>query len=257
MRGAVVVVAALAFAGACARPAPAPADLDGIAHFLWQERGKGDDDALTDALAKLQHALPAPQGDTAFTTGSLTNLARDEVRRERPDVDPARGRGLFLADALPCTIEQVADLLAAPDTQALYPDVFARYDRTMHGDVGHFLRGDDDALRWSLTLRFENPLASYDERLEGGVRRVAGALVQDAFMTSPAVFDGPSRATFPYDFQIEAYWPRAGGVGHYLGFWREVHVNALYDTNNDAALSFLVDAAHQWDEKTAKLCGHR
>lgn len=259
-----LVVLPLLAAAACAPPAePAPDDVDGLAHWLWNN-GDGADDAAIVAAAANVHA--AVDGDVlrAPARGTLADLTAAELAVvDMQDRDPSNAQGLFYAGVVGCSIEQLADILTDPAQDELFPDVYDAYERALDGDRAAFLAGEADGLTWTTTYTATLIASPYDATTRGSLRRArvdgderSPTLVARTHMPAPAVFADDANS-FPLDFQIESYHPRADDeTVHLYGIWRELHVGE-FSTDDDVVIGFILDALVQFDEKTTELCAAR
>ena len=142
--------------GGCKKVEDIPADLDGVVHYLWDNLEAGSDAALADGVVNLDHAMDGATLTEAFD-GSISRLSAGQAEAVGvTDRDPADAAGIFLGNVIHCTLPMVAEIVTWPDQAALYTGVYDRYSRDYEGEIGPFLAGDPDELRWSLEYEASN-----------------------------------------------------------------------------------------------------
>ncbi|MBI1944798.1 MAG: hypothetical protein HYS27_03830 [Deltaproteobacteria bacterium] len=254
-------------AAGCVAPQPAPADLDGLARFAfarWLPEGEDpaiSDAELADALGKIHDVLG---GDTLAepqkgTLGNLTQTELDAVALS--DRDPAKPQGIYLANVIHCTLEQIDALTLEPDQLSLYTEAYAAYAREM-------IEGTPESHpRWLTTYTSaEHALMAnqFTATVQSGMRRVpdlgpeaspAGpGLVLRVYLPEPAVFENEG-AEFTDDYQVETLTERAPGeLVHFYGIWRYMRYGVIADSYDALMIDQTLQALVDWDLKTDELC---
>jgi hypothetical protein len=254
------------FAG-CKNVEEIPADLDGVLHYLWQSLDDGTPAELAEGVVNLDRALDA-KSLTEATDGSLSRLTKAEVEPLGVvDRDPADAAGIFLGNVVHCPLPEVVEIVTWPAQDELYPGVYDSYDRTYHGDIGAFLAGDPDELRWDLDYAAAVLGASYTGRTEALLRRVDGSAYEDGeapfdeaylvrfFAPEPADFEEGSSNTFDQDYQFEVYWSRRPAETlHAYAMWREADWGAGFTSEHESVQRLLLNGMADWDKDTDKIC---
>jgi len=261
---AIVVPVALA---SCVAPAPAPADLDGLARFAfarWLPEGEDQsvsDAELADALGKIHDVLG---GDTLAepqrgTLGNITQAELDAVGLS--DRDPNKPQGMFMANVVHCSLDQIDALTLEPDQLSLYPDAYAAYSREM-------IEGTPESHpRWLTTYTSAEHALMANQltaTVQSGLRRVpdlgpeaspAGrGLVFRVYLPEPAVFETEG-AEFTDDYQVETLTERAPGeLVHFYAIWRYMRYGVLADSYDALMIDQTIQALIDWDAKTDELC---
>lgn len=250
---------------ACTAAKPVPEDLDGLAHWFWQNYEAGTDEELAEATVAL-HAAVGGESLEGAETGGLTDLGADEVALVElvTDPDPAAARGLVLINLIPCTLEVLEPILYALEQDALYEGVYDRYERVYTSDLDAYVVREAPHLGWQSDITATIMGATYTERVLGGLRwspavdGVSGAwgpvLLGRAWLPEPATFESGGKS-FDQDYQLEVYWERAPGeVVHFYAVWRQGDYGAGLTTDSDAVAGILLDGLEDWDQDTATLC---
>jgi hypothetical protein len=247
----------------CASTDPASAELDAIAHWFWTDPEGRADAELAAAAEVLHGALDADALGTPLT-GTLTDLTEDELPWSilADPQDPARARGMFVADVLPCTLAQAEALTLDPDQAALYPETWNTFTRTWLTDLAAFQTHAAATVVWEDDLTRSLLGATFEARFEGRLRQaeaVEGApfgplLVERHVLVEPAVVLDPD-ASWPQDYEVEVRYERAPGeLVHALFLWREIHFGAHIGTADDVVVARVLDTLLHRDERTAALC---
>ena len=254
-------------ATACAKPAPAPADLDGLARFLFDRWHPPDEDPaisdaeLADALGKIHDVLG---GDTLSepVKGTMANLTQAELDAVAlSGHDPNTPQGMYIADIVHCTLEQIEEITLTPDQLSLYPEAYAAYSRVyVEGTPAYHPR-------WATTYTSaENALITnqFTATVQSGLRQVPDlgpelsphgrGLVSRIFLPEPATFEHEG-AELTDDFQVETFTERAPGeLVHFYGLWRYMRLGILGDSYDSLFIDQTTQALIDWDEKTDELC---
>ncbi len=272
-----LALAALSLLG-CHSTKLAPADLDGLAHWYWSEYDgvdspDGDDAAVISATLNLDAALGGQAADAPLT-GTLTDLSDDE--QALVALDPARdvslSAGMFIANTLPCTLDQIERISIALDQDAQYPGTYDTYDRSYTSDSDAYLARETPYLTWESHIDATVLGASYHEDVDGGARYVTddGSVeggLGDMFITrvwlpTPATFfnadgsvDEDGGKSFDQDYQLEIYYPLSSTeIAHYYALWRQMDYGAGLNTDASSVQNTMLDALLKWDDANAKLC---
>lgn len=257
----------LATALACVEPQPAPADLDGLARFAFQRWHPADEDPaisdaeLADALGKIHRAL---DGDALAEAqkGTLANLTQDELDAVGlSERDPGKPQGMYIADIVRCTLEQIEDITLEPDQLSLFPEAYAEYSREI-------IEGTPESHpRWLTTYKSaEHALMSnqFTATVQSGMRRVPDlgpelspygrGLVLRVYLPEPATFESEG-AEFTDDYQVETLTERAPGeLVHFYGLWRYMRYGVIADSYDSMMIDQTAQAMIDWDAKTDELC---
>lgn len=252
---------------ACAAPEPAPADLDGLARFAFARWLPVDEDPavsdaeLSDALAKIHDVL---EGDTLAgpTKGTLGNLTQAEVDAVGlSDHDPNRPQGMYIANVLHCTLDQVEALTLEPDQLSLYPEAYTAYAREYEEGT------PESHPRWLTTYTVaEHALMSnqFTATVHSGMRKVPDlgpelsrrgrGLVFRVHLPEPATFEFEG-SEFTDDYQVETLTERAPGeLVHFYAVWRYMRMGVLGDSYDGLFIDQTTQALIDWDAKTEALC---
>lgn len=264
---ALVLALAAGAASGCASPEPAPADLDGLARFFFDQFEPADKDPtivdieLQDGFAKLHEVV---KGDelTEPRQGILAKLTQAELDAAGlPDRDPSVPQGMFMANIIHCSLDDVERFLLEPDQLSLYPEGYAAYERRF--DAGR----PESFPTWSATYTSgENPLVTnqFTATVRSGLRKVPAtddarfgrALVLRVVLPEPATFEQQSDdVEFSYDFQVETYHERAPGeIVHFYGMWRYMKLGILGESYDGLFVDQTIGGMIEWDQKTDALC---
>ena len=242
---------------ACRSIDPAPADLDGLAHYLWQNGELGDDATVAEAIENLDAVVGAME---EREDGQLTRLSTEEADLVSPrgDFDPANAAGIFMANRFNgCTPEQLERVLIHAAQDEIREDTYQSYERVYLSDDAAFRDGSAERLGWKVDIAADIIGADYTEKLQGGIRRVetevGPAWVQITWMTEAAVFDNDSNY-WNQDYQLEVYWqPENRETLHLYGMWRELQVFG-FSSENQGVQGQVLNGLADWDDATAQLC---
>ncbi len=252
---------------ACATPEPAPADLDGLARFAFARWLPVDEDPaisdaeLADALAKIHDVLggDALDGPQKGTLANLTPVELDAVGLS--DHDPNRPQGMYIANVVRCTLDQVEALSLEPDQMSLYPEAYAAYGR-------EYLEGTPATHpRWLTTYTSaENALITnqFTATVHSGMRLVPDlgpelsprgrGLVFRVHLPEPATFEHEG-SELTDDYQIETLTERAPGeLVHFYAIWRYMRLGILGDSYDNLFIDQTTQGLIDWDAKTEALC---
>lgn len=243
---------------ACRSIDPAPADLDGLAHYLWQQGNTGDDAVVAEAVVNLQ-ALVGDLEDRE--DGQLTRLTTEEADLVSPrgDFDPANAAGIYMTKRFyGCSPEQLEKVLVHAAQDELREGTYASYERVFQGDEAAYLAGETPSLGWTVDIASDIIGADYTEKLQGGIRRVetevGPAWVQITWMTEAAVFANDNNNFWNQDYQLEVYWqPENRETLHLYGMWRELQVFG-FSSDNQGVQGQVLGGLSDWDDETAQLC---
>lgn len=250
----------------CTATKPVPQDLDGLAHWFWQNYEAGSDEEVAAATVALHAAVGGDTLDGA-TTGSLTDLDAAEVALVdlRWTPDPAAARGVVLINPVPCSLAALEPILYDLEQDALYPGTYDAYTRVYTSDFDAYVAREVPHLSWRSDITATILGATYTEEVLGGLRwspaveGVSGAwgpvLMGRAYIPEPAVFESDGKS-FDQDYQLEVWWERAPGeVVHFYAVWRQGDYGAGLTSDSDAVAGLLLDGLEDWDRDTAALCG--
>lgn len=267
MRRASLLLVLALLGGACAEPQPAPEDLDGAARFLFDRWWPADEDPaisdveLADAVVKVHDAV---SGDDLAEPqkGTLANLTQAEVDAVGlSDRDPNKPQGMYIANLVRCTLDQVEEILRNPDQLSLYPEGYAEYSRSYHDGT------PETHPRWTTTYKSgENALVTnqFTAVVESGLRLVPDlgaeqsphgrALVLRVHLPEPATFEYDG-SEFTDDYQIETFAERAPGeVVHFYGIWRYMRLGVLGDSYDGVFIDQTTQGMLDWDRRTDEIC---
>lgn len=256
----------------------APADLDGLAHWYWSQydgagTDEGDDAAMIAATVNLDVALGGQAADTPMT-GTLTDMTDDE--QALVSLDPPRdvslSAGMFIANTLPCTLDQIERLTIELDQDELYPGTYDGYDRSYTSDVDAYLARETPYLTWQSSIDATVMGAQYHEDIEGGARFVTDdgsvdgsfgdMLLTRVWLPTPATFfkedgtvDEDGGKSFDQDYQLEMYYPLSSTeTVHYYVLWRQMDYGAGVNTDAASLQGLMLGALLDWDDANAALC---
>lgn len=251
----------------CATPEAAPADLDGLARFFFGgfEPAEKDpaivDVELQDGVAKL-HVVVKGDDLGEPMQGTLTAITQAELDAVGlSDLDPSVPQGMFIANVVRCSLDEMEQFLLEPDQLSLYPEAYASYERA-------FDEGRPASLpTWSATYTSsENALISnqFTARVQGGLRKIPAtddapfgrALLHRVFLPEAATFEQPSEeVAFSHDFQVETFYERAPDeVVHFYAMWRYMKLGILGDSYDGLFVDQTIGGMLDWDHKTDALC---
>lgn len=252
-----VPLAVLAVLG-CRKVEEAPPDLDSLMQDLWLGYEADDDAAVRGTLAGLDAVL----GGASLVDpvdGSLADLTGNGPSTVGMDVDTAPAAGMYIAGPVGCVLSDLEAILVAQHQDELYTDVYDSYDRQYLTDADAWPSGEA-TVGWTVDIAASVLGSSYTERIQGGLRYVpegdgvGPAILARTWLLEPAEFEEGSNSSFDQDWQIEAYWPRAGGdVMHVYGLWRQMSFSG-FTTDSDGTVRIILNNLHDWDDRTTEIC---
>jgi len=255
----------VAIAVGCEDVEPAPEDLDGLFHYTWAKYGDGLDQELAGAVANFDVAVDAANLEEVVD-GSLSEFTREQMDlvEMRESADPGELAGMYLANSLDCTLEQVEAIVTALEQDELYTGEYESYDRRYTSDVDAYRAREESHLTWDVDISAEFVAgALYTEFIHGGARHVPNVdgevspfgpvLITRTWMPEEAQFENDDYY-FTQDYQLEIYYEReAGRVIHLYGLWR--HSGWLdLSTDDEFLVRQILNALADWDDRTVELC---
>ena len=248
----------------CKKVEPAPEDLDGLFHYFWSNYEDGTDEDLALAVINAHDAIDGDVLEDAFD-GSISDIDRDELDlvEMRSGADPSETTGMFLVNLLPCTLEQVEEIVISLDQMKLYDGAYESYSREYTSDLDDYLDRREPFLSWVSDIEAKLLGAQYSESVNGGVRHVASVdeetspygpfVVARYWMPQEAEFSKKD-FFFTQDYQIEIYYERASGeLVHLYGLWRYMGMGTS-STDADSIVRLILNGLKDWDKTTADLC---
>jgi hypothetical protein len=262
-----LLLLSMCLCAACAQPAPAPEDLDGLARFFFNRWTPPEDVAISDSeladgVVKLHAALEGKIDEPL--KGLLADLTQEELDGVGlSDRDPKKPQGIYMADIVHCTLDQIEEILQNDDQLSLYPEAYASYARERDADPPPYHP------TWTTTYTSsENALITnqFTARVKTGLRKVPDlgaqqspfgrALVLRVVLPEPATFESDG-SEFTDDFQIETFHERAPGeLVHFYGMWRYMRLGILGDSNDGLFIDQTLNGMVDWDKKTDALCAN-
>jgi hypothetical protein len=254
------VKAMLIFLLACQKSEPAPEDLDGLLHWFWSEYREGEDESLGEAVLsglELTAELEKPE------TGTFSDISLEELEGyDIPEgADPSITRGMYLMNVLPCTIEQIENILIYPAQEELF-DSYNSYERSFTSSEEDYQSGAVHTLDWDTEYTATLSIyGEYREFVRSGVRRVPGTeaidqmfMLSHTWMHKPSEFEQEGKV-FDQDYQIEIYIEREPGeVVHLYGIWRHMDFGAGLTTDDNFVVSITLSELVSWDKNIQTLC---
>ena len=232
----------------CQKIEPAPKDVDGLAHYLWQNFDGEVDDSLAEGIINLHQTIDA-DNLSEIQKGSISALTQEEINLVGKDnQDASLLNGVYFANIIPCSVEFAEQSIYATNQDELHPGDYVRYDRSYTSDFEAYTEREEFALNLGNQLPEETGLAIAMKfgwiRLCGMFRAFKTLKIQKsiwgpAFLSrgvlrEVAYFDEDStdRGMFQ-DFQLEVYWPRAPKeTVHFYFIWREMVILGDMDFNS-------------------------
>lgn len=268
IRACILAAAAAGGAGGCAPPLqPAPEDLDGLAHWFWDNGVAADAAAVLDAASGLVAAVEGDPRELPLT-GTLSDLTRDQlvVTDITDDRDPEGAQGFYIASRLACSFQAVEEITTSTEQAEMRPGTYDAYERVYTSDEAAYRARETDVLRWQTDAALTPINAQYRSTLRAAARFVpAGAtdagpigpvLVVLSWLVEPAEFDDPD-SSFTQDYQVEVFFEDAPGrVLHMYGIWREMKVG-VFTSDDDLFLDTTLNGLKDWDRRTEELCAER
>ena len=256
-------VVGLLLLGGCEEVEPAPEDLDGLFHYTWAKYGDGLDEELAQAVTNFDVAVDAANLNDVVD-GSLSDFTREEMDlvAMRAGADPAELAGMYLANSLDCTLDQVEAIVTALEQDELYTGEYESYDRRYTSDADAYWAREESQLTWDVDITAEFVAgAMYTEFIHGGARHVPAAddgsfgpaVITRTWMPEEAQFENDDYY-FTQDYQLEIYYEReVGRVIHLYGLWR--HSGWLdLNTDDEFLVRQILNALADWDDRTVELC---
>lgn len=238
----------------CRGVEPAPEDLDGLAHYFWQN--PEDDAALAEATEQLHEVVGAALEET--TDGVLSRLTAEEAALvDSVDDDPAQAAGIFMVNLMSgCGIDDLERVLTALDQDEARDGTYEAYERTYTSDDAAYFAREVPQISWDIELEATIVFSTYESALSGTLRRVetdVGTLLfQRTWFKEPAVFSGSNR--WEQDYQMEVYYERAPGeIVHLYAMWRELEV-AGFSSEGEGIQRTVLNGMADWDDDTLELC---
>ena len=256
-------LAVIAVAGVgCKAVEPAPEDLDGLFHWFWTNYEAATDDDWLDGINNA-HAAMGMGVLEDVVDGSLSSFTREEMDlvAMREDADPGELAGLYLLNVLPCTVEQVEEIVTSLDQMAIYDEAYESYAREYTSDEEAYFDREEATLSFSSDIGATMLGASYTETVEGLVRWVprdddhnhGPVLMARYHMPEEAIWD-TSGFFFTQDYQVEIYYERSPGeLAHLYGLWRNMGYQEGSTSDGNIA-RMVLDRLAEWDERTAEIC---
>jgi hypothetical protein len=255
-----MTMALMAASGCFPQAEDAPGDLDGLAHWFWNNHQIATDVQIAEALLPLQEALETGIAADPEFSGTLSDLEEGELDatdiEEKPD--PSKAQGLFIGNRFHCELPILDEIVTDKHQDDNYLDVYESYNRTFTSDLEAYQNGDASVLTWHTEVTAKPVSAAYHSKLNGGIRRLDDppALVQFAWFTEPADFEDEN-SSFDQDYQLEVYFlDDDKEVLHLEGIWREM-VLGIVSIEDDVVIDFTLGALFDWDTRTEELCAER
>jgi hypothetical protein len=252
------------------QPVSAPKDVDGLSHFFVDNFEVGTDDELADGIVKLNAALKGSTMTDPIKNVIDTKLTLDEVAviPEQVGKDPKLGQGMFIADVMPCTLDQVEAITLVADQKKQFPDLYDAYQRTFDGDVAAYTARTTHSINWHTEYTTSINLGiggvTYTADTKAAMRRVpkiddvkspfGDVLFTRVYLPAPAKFTQDGSA-FDVDYQTEAYYERKPGeVVHFYALWRHMKLGSIATSSDSIFIDTSLDNMVKLDTETAKLC---
>lgn len=248
---------------------PAPENVDQLMRTLWSDVTERRDDLLRRNLGVIEDVLDLSELEKTDARGSQQHLRREDVETlvflstsgeptDAPDTTAATG--IHLIDRIPCTEDQLLDVMLEPDQDWIY-GTYESYERTYDDDPEAFRNGEVDQLTWSGRIEAFIPFpvgATYTYNFRAEARRVdleqgTGFLTR-TWMPTPSTWDkeGPE---FEQDYQLEVWRPTLDGEAmiHIYPVWREMKA-AGFSMESEGMQSITLGQMAKWDQRTGELC---
>lgn len=247
----------------CKKVEAAPKELDDLFHWFWSEFDEGSDEQLAEGLRNLHDVVDGDSLDEVMD-GSISKLSDGEANTvDVRNADGSKAAGIFLVRPFACKMGRLEKILYDLDQDELYPGSYDRYDRDYVSDLGAYKSREDTNIDWETDYTATLLGASFDARVDGGLRRVAkidgdqspyGAfIVARAWMPRPADFENKNKS-LDQDYQIEIFWRQGGRMLHAYGMWREADFGSGYSTNDEGVQRILLNNLSKWDDQTEENC---
>lgn len=271
-------ILALLGVAACHSTKPAPEDLDGLAHWYWQhfdgvspvDQTEGTDADAIAAQVNLDAALAIALGSIEAgktSSGSVTDLSDTEqaIVVVDPPRDVALAAGIYIADVVGCSLDQIERITIDLDQDELYPGSYDSYERTYTSDVDAYLARDTPYLTWESNIDATVLGASYHEDVVGGARYVfddgsveggrGDIFISRVTLTAPAEYEEGSGKSFDQDYQLDIYYPLSDSeVVHFYPLWRQYDYGTGLDQDSSAAQGVMMGGLFDYDDDNAALC---
>lgn len=262
---------------ACHSTKPAPEDLDGLAHWYWQhfdgvspvdETEGADADAIA-AQVNLDAALAVALGSIEggkTSSGSITDLSDTEqaIVVVDPPRDVALAAGIYVADVVGCSLDQIERITIDLDQDELYPGSYDTYVRNYTSDVDAYLARETPYLTWESNIDATVLNARYHEDVTGGARYVTDdgsvegghgdMFISRVTLTAPADYEEDGKS-FDQDYQLDIYYALSDSeVVHFYPLWRQYDYGSGFDQDSSSAQSLMIGGLFDYDDDNAALC---
>ena len=253
----------------CQKIEPAPKDVDGIAHYLWQNFDEEVDDGLVEGIVNLHQTINA-DSLSEIQKGSISALSQEEINLVgKNNQDASLLNGVYFANIIPCSLEFAEQSIYATNQDELHPGDYVRYDRSYTSDFEAYTEREELLLTWETNYEVDGLGYSYEAWLDSAMRYVPNvqdsgnadvnlgpAFLSRGVLREAAYFDEDSTDRgMLQDFQMEVYWERAPKETVHIYFiWREMIILGDMDFNSDTAQNFVLDGLADWDSDMAERC---
>ena len=249
---------------ACNQIKMAPKDIDGLAHYFWQNMEE-DAELIGQGSINLFDALNAntlnePQN------GLITKLSKAELELvNKGDEDPTKATGVFYSNIVNCSLEGIEPGIYAANQDERHPDTYTYYDREYTSDKAAYEARESDTLTWYTTYTVEGLGANYTANLHGYIRYIdfiddeitpyGPIIISRGVLDEPAYFNNSDERGLFQDYQMEVYFERAPGeTVHFYTIWREMVYAGAADFDSETVQSFVLDGFEDWDQDSEELC---
>ena len=250
---------------ACKSVDPAPTELDDLAHYFWDQFELSAEE-LAPALLNLDAAIGADTLDEHID-GSISDLSADQLAGVGlSDLDPTRGAGVFVANVVNCSLEDIERHTYALNQGDLHEGTYDSYERAYTSDFDAYTSREVDSLEWQSTYGVSGLGVEYSATLDGRLRYLPAldaqvtpygdALVARAVLAEPAYIDGSDNERgLMQDYQLEVYYPRsATETVHFYIIWREMIYTSSIDFDSESAQRLVLDGLIDWDNEAEEWC---
>jgi hypothetical protein len=251
---------------ACANIEPAPEDIDGLAHYLWQNYDNEGDEELALGIENLHIAI---DGDTLseIHKGSISRLSSEELEAVgKNGGDAKRLHGVYFANIIPCSLEFAEESIYSTNQDELHPGDYVRYDRSYTSDFDAYTAREENVLNWETNYEVDGLGYSYEAWLDSSMRYLSNqdpeyttlgpAFFSRGLLREPAYFDEDSTDRgMIQDFQMEVYWERSPNeLVHFYFIWREMIIFGDTDFSSETIQDFVLEGLSDWDSDMAARC---
>jgi hypothetical protein len=249
---------------ACNSIEMAPKDIDGLAHYFWQNV-ELEAEALGLGSASLYDALNGKTIEDPIN-GLISKLNQEELELvDKEDEDASKATGVFFGNLVNCSLKDIEPGVYAPNQDVLHPDTYASYDREYTSDKDAYEAGEVDTLTWYTTYEVEGLGANYTANLHGFIRYVdyiddestpyGPIVISRGVLDQPAFFSESDERGLFQDYQMEVYFERSPGeTVHFYTLWREMVYAGSADFSSETVQKFVLDGMLDWDEDTEERC---